>query len=109
MQIVRLPSFLSSLVLNQPILKTAARSQYLLHIKKSVVSYSDLLFPLIIAHPEEVEKKNVEQGYETAELRATLKSLDRERDELQQQVDEKTEEIMNLEARKIQSVYISAL
>lgn len=53
---------------------------------------------------EEVEKRNAEQSFETAEIRATLKSLDRERDDLQQQVDEKTEEIMNLEAKKIQSV-----
>ena len=53
---------------------------------------------------EEMEKKSAEQGFEAAEIRATLKSLDRERDDLQQQVDEKTEEIMNLEAKKIQSV-----
>lgn len=33
-----------------------------------------------------------------------MKSLDRERDDLSQQVDEKTEEIMNLEARRIQLV-----
>lgn len=52
---------------------------------------------------EEVEKRHAEQSLETAEIRATLKSLDRERDDLQQQVDEKTEEIMNLEAKKIQS------
>lgn len=55
---------------------------------------------------EEIEKRNAEQSFETAEIRATLKSLDRERDDLQQQVDEKTEEIMNLEAKKIQSVWI---
>ena len=53
---------------------------------------------------EEIEKRNAEQSFETAEIRATLKSLDRDRDELQQQVDEKTEEIMNLEAKKIHSV-----
>ena len=53
---------------------------------------------------EEVEKRHAEQSLETAEIRATLKSLDRERDDLQQQVDEKTEEIMNLEAKKIHSV-----
>lgn len=55
---------------------------------------------------EEIEKRSAEQSFETAEIRATLKSLDRERDDLQQQVDEKTEEIMNLEAKKIQSVWI---
>lgn len=41
---------------------------------------------------------------EAAEMKATVKSLDRERDDLQQQVDEKTEEIMNLEAKRIQLV-----
>ena len=53
---------------------------------------------------EENDKRNAEQSMETAEIKATVKSLDRERDDLQQQVDEKTEEIMNLEAKKIQLV-----
>jgi len=63
-----------------------------------------LIIELFRNFTEEIEKRNAEQSFETAEIRATLKSLDRERDDLQQQVDEKTEEIMNLEAKKIQSV-----
>ena len=63
-----------------------------------------LIIELFRNFTEEIEKRNSEQSFETAEIRATLKSLDRERDDLQQQVDEKTEEIMNLEAKKIQSV-----
>lgn len=46
---------------------------------------------------------------EAAEMKATVKSLDRERDDLQQQVDEKTEEIMNLEAKRIQLVRLEEL
>lgn len=53
---------------------------------------------------EEIEKRNEEQSFETAEIKASLKSLDRERDDLQQQVDEKTEEIIQMEAKKIQLV-----
>ena len=59
---------------------------------------------IITCFLEEIEKRNAEQSVETAEIRATVKSLDRERDDLSQQVDEKTEEIMNLEARRIQLV-----
>ena len=59
---------------------------------------------IIACFLEEIEKRNAEQSVETAEIKATVKSLDRERDDLSQQVDEKTEEIMNLEARRIQLV-----
>jgi len=48
-----------------------------------------------------LERKHSASREEAAELRATIKLLDREKDELQQQVDEKTEDIMNLEAIKI--------
>lgn len=48
-----------------------------------------------------LERKHSASREEAAELRATIKSMDREKDELQQQVDEKTEDIMNLEAIKI--------
>ena len=53
-------------------------------------------FPL-----ETLERKHSADREELAELRATIKSMDREKDELQQQVDEKTEDVMNLEAIKI--------
>lgn len=59
---------------------------------------------IITCFLEEIEKRHAEQSVETAEIKATVKSLDRERDDLSQQVDEKTEEIMNLEARRIQLV-----
>ena len=59
---------------------------------------------IITCFLDEIEKRNAEQSVETAEIKATVKSLDRERDDLSQQVDEKTEEIMNLEARRIQLV-----
>ena len=58
---------------------------------------------------EEIEKRNAEQSMETAEIKATVKSLDRERDDLQQQVDEKTEEVMDLEAKKIHLVGLHLL
>ena len=44
------------------------------------------------------------QREEIAQLRGTLKSLDRERDELEKQVDEKTEDVVSLEANRIQLV-----
>ena len=61
-------------------------------------------YVIITCFLDEIEKRNAEQSVETAEIKATVKSLDRERDDLSQQVDEKTEEIMNLEARRIQLV-----
>ena len=72
--------------------------------KKVALRKIRIIIELFCNFTEEIEKRNSEQSFETAEIRATLKSLDRERDDLQQQVDEKTEEIMNLEAKKIQSV-----
>ena len=59
---------------------------------------------LLLCLPDELERRTVEQRDELSELRTTLKSLDRDRDDLQAQVDEKTEDIMSLESRRIQLV-----
>lgn len=55
----------------------------------------------IFSSVDTLERKHSASREEAAELRATIKLLDREKDELQQQVDEKTEDIMNLEAIRI--------
>jgi chromosome segregation ATPase len=68
----------------------------------SIIQQHFSFFSLI----DSLERKHSSGREEIAELRATIKSMDREKDELQQQVDEKTEDIMSLEAIKITLVII---
>lgn len=55
-------------------------------------------------HLDDVEKLNSALRQDIAKLRGTIKSLDIEKDNLQQQVDEKTERLMALDARRIKQV-----
>jgi hypothetical protein len=51
-----------------------------------------------------MEKLNSCLRQDVAKLRGTVKSLDIEKDNLQQQVDEKTERVMALDARRVKQV-----
>ena len=51
-----------------------------------------------------MEKLNSSLRQDIAKLRGTVKSLDIEKDNLQQQVDEKTERVMALDARRVKQV-----
>ena len=53
---------------------------------------------------DEVEKVNSSLRQDIVKLRGTVKSLDIEKDHLQQQVDEKTEQVMAYEARRLKQV-----
>jgi hypothetical protein len=51
-----------------------------------------------------MEKLNSALRQDIVKLRGTVKSLDIEKDNLQQQVDEKTERVMALDARRVKQV-----
>ena len=51
-----------------------------------------------------MEKLNSALRQDIVKLRGTVKSLDIEKDNLQQQVDEKTERVMALDARRLKQV-----
>ena len=51
-----------------------------------------------------MEKLNSSLRQDIVKLRGTVKSLDIEKDNLQQQVDEKTERVMALDARRAKQV-----
>ena len=51
-----------------------------------------------------MEKLNSALRQDIVKLRGTIKSLDIEKDNLQQQVDEKTERVMALDARRLKQV-----
>lgn len=53
---------------------------------------------------DELEKVNSGLRQDIVKLRGTVKSLDIEKDNLQQQVDEKTERVMALDARRLKQV-----
>ena len=53
---------------------------------------------------DEMEKLNSALRQDIVKLRGTVKSLDIEKDNLQQQVDEKTERVMALDARRLKQV-----
>ena len=53
---------------------------------------------------DEVEKVNSSLRQDIVKLKGTVKSLDIEKDNLQQQVDEKTEQVMAYEARRLKQV-----
>ena len=51
-----------------------------------------------------MEKLNSTLRQDIVKLRGTVKSLDIEKDNLQQQVDEKTERVMALDAKRVKQV-----
>ena len=51
-----------------------------------------------------MEKLNSALRHDIVKVRGTVKSLDIEKDNLQQQVDEKTERVMALDARRVKQV-----